>query len=185
SIEQKWHKLIDEIIKTDERENKIFKDVDGLYDGEKIANASIEKFKQNVSLIYRKMERRNLPGKPDSFLQLYTLVVNEIAKTADKLDQVRINLEEISHELIQIQNDIDRLEQDTKEILDSADLVELTMQYSNKYANRNDIIHANKVAYDLYNNKYEYKEALDILAAAIEKVEPGSYKRIESDYYKK
>lgn len=185
SIEQKWYKLIDEIIKTDERENKIFKDVDGLYDGEKIANASIEKFKQNVSLIYRKMERRNLPGKPDSFLQLYTLVVNEIAKTADKLDQVRINLEEISHELIQIQNDIDRLEQDTKEILDSADLVELTMQYSNKYANRNDIIHANKVAYDLYNNKYEYKEALDILAAAIEKVEPGSYKRIESDYYKK
>ena len=70
-------------------------------------------------------------------------------------------MEKISSELIQIQEDIQRLKKEADEILNSADLVELTMQYSNKYLSNPEIKRARKEAYDLYQNKYEYKEALD------------------------
>ena len=154
-----------------------------MFDAEAVANDSIEKFKQEVSLIYRKLERRNLPGKPESFVQMYTLVVNEITRTSKELQQVRINMEHISDELIQIQEDIKRLKKEANEILSAADLVELTMQYSNKFLNDPEIKRARKEAYNLYQNKYEYQEALDIIATAIEKAEPGSFQRLEQEYY--
>lgn len=181
--ESKWLAMLQELEQIDNRQKKLSKDVDGLFDSEEIANDSIKRFKQDVSLIYRRVERRNLPGKPESFVQMYTLVINEVSKTSEELNQVRINLEKISHELIQIQEDIDRLQKEADEILSSADLVELTMQYSNKYANNTDIKRARKQAYDLYQNKFEYKEALDTIATALEKAEPGAYQRIEKEYY--
>lgn len=182
-IEGKWLAMLQELDEIQQREQKISNDVDGLFDAEEIANDSINRFKQSVSLIYRRLERRQLPGKPESFIQMYTLVVNEISKTSEELNQVRINLEKISNELIQIQEDIDRLQKEADEILSSADLVELTMQYSNKYIKHQDVQRARKEAYDLYQNKYEYKEALDTIATALEKIEPGSYQRIEKEYY--
>ncbi|WP_297819246.1 septation ring formation regulator EzrA, partial [uncultured Lactobacillus sp.] len=181
--ERKWLAMLQELEQIDSRQKKLSSDVDGLFDAEEIANDSIDHFKQDVSLIYRRVERRKLPGKPESFVQMYILVVNEISKTSEELNQVRINLEKISHELIQIQEDIDRLQKEADEILSSADLVELTMQYSNKYINNDEIQRARKQAYDLYQNKYEYKEALDTIATALEKAEPGSYQRIEKEYY--
>lgn len=182
-IEGKWLAMLQELEQIEAREKQISDDVDGLFDAEKIANDSINQFKQKVSLIYRRVERRQLPGKPEGFVQLYTLVIKEISETSEELNQVRINLEKISHELIQIQEDIDRLQKEADEILNSADLFELTMQYSNKYTNRKDIERARKEAYDLYKNKFSYKDALDVIATALEKAEPGSYQRIEKEYY--
>ena len=182
-IETKWLAMLKELDQIDVREKQISDKVDGLFDAEKIANDSINQFKQSVSLIYRKVERRQLPGKPEGFVQLYTLVIKEISETSEELNQVRINLEKISHELIQIQEDIDRLQKEAEEILNSADLFELTMQYSNKYSSRKEIERARKEAYDLYKNKYAYKDALDVIATALEKAEPGAYQRIEKEYY--
>ena len=102
---------------------KLSNDIDGLFDAEKIANDSIIHFKQEISLVYRKVERRQLPGKPESFIQMYTLVLNEVKHTDNELNQVRINMEKISSELIQIQEDIERLKKEADEILNSADLV--------------------------------------------------------------
>lgn len=182
-IQNKWLDLLKKLEEIDQREKQISQDVDGLFDAEAIANDSIEKFKQDVSLIYRKLERRNLPGKPESFVQMYTLVVNEITRTSKELQQVRINMEHISDELIQIQEDIERLKKEADEILSAADLVELTMQYSNKFLNDPDIKKARKETYNLYQNEYEYQEALDTIATAIEKAEPGSFQRLEQEYY--
>ena len=56
------------------------------------------------------------------------------------------------------------------------------MQYSNKYADKDTIKQAQKKSMQLYD-EYNYKEALDTIATAIEKVEPGSYQRLENAYY--
>ena len=56
--------------------------------------------------------------------------------------------------------------------------------FKNKYLSNPEIKRARKEAYDLYQNKYEYKEALDVIATALEKVDPGScIQRIEKEYY--
>ncbi|MBI1721088.1 negative regulator of septation ring formation [Lactobacillus crispatus] len=182
AIQDSWLQMLDRLREIDAEQAKMSTDVDGLYDSENVANDSIKRFKQEVSLVYRRLERRNLPGNPDSFVQMYTLVVNEIGHVSNELSQVRINMEKISAELIQISDDVERLKREADDIINSANLVELTMQYSNKYADKDSIAQAQKTAMQLYN-EYNYKEALDTIATAIEKVEPGSYQRLENAYY--
>ncbi len=182
AIQDSWLQMLDRLREIDDEQAKMSTDVDGLYDSENVANDSIKHFKQDVSLVYRRLERRNLPGNPDSFMQMYTLVVNEIGHVSDELSQVRINMEKISAELIQISDDVERLKREADDIINSANLVELTMQYSNKYADNESIKQAQKLAMQYYN-EYNYKEALDTIATAIEKVEPGSYQRLENSYY--
>lgn len=36
---------------------------------------------------------------------------------------------------------------------------------------------------ELYSQEFNYKDALDTIATALEKVEPGSYQRLENAYY--
>ena len=62
-------------------------------------------------------------------------------------------------------------------------MVELTIQYSNRYSDKESIQRAQEKATQLFQYDYNYKEALDTIATAIEKVEPGSYQRIENSYY--
>ncbi|MBW8013181.1 septation ring formation regulator EzrA [Lactobacillus helveticus] len=182
AIQDSWLEMLDRLREIDAEQVKMSTDVDGLYDSENVANDSIKHFKQEVSLVYRRLERRSLPGNPDSFIQMYTLVVNEIGHVSDELSQVRINIEKISNELIQISDDVERLKREADDIINSANLVELTMQYSNKYADKDSIKQAQKKAMQLYD-EYNYKEALDTIATAIEKAEPGSYQRLENAYY--
>ena len=182
AIQDSWLQMLDRLREIDQEQAKMSTDVDGLYDSENVANDSIKRFKQEVSLVYRRLERRNLPGNPDSFVQMYTLVVNEISHVSDELSQVRINMEKISNELIQISDDVERVKREADDIINSANLVELTTQYANKYADKDAIKQAQKLAMQLYN-EYNYKDALDTIATALEKVEPGSYQRLENAYY--
>lgn len=182
AIQDSWLQMLDRLREIDQEQVKMSTDVDGLYDSENVANDSIKRFKQEVSLVYRRLERRNLPGNPDSFVQMYTLVVNEIGHVSDELSQVRINMEKISSELIQISDDVERLKREADDIINSANLVELTMQYSNKYADKDTMKQAQKRALQLFD-EFNYKEALDTIATALEKAEPGSYQRLENAYY--
>lgn len=182
-IQDSWLRMLDRLREIDEEQKKMSQDVDGLYDSENVANDYINHFKQEVSLVYRRLQRRNLPGNPDSFVQMYTLVVNEIGHVSEELSRVRINMERISDELIQISDDVERLKREADDIINSANLVELTLQYSNKYSSNEAIKRAQQKALRLYQNDYNYKEALDTIATAIEKVEPGAYQRLENSYY--
>ncbi|MDF7638790.1 septation ring formation regulator EzrA [Lactobacillus sp. ESL0791] len=182
-IKNSWLAMLERLHQIDDEQKKMADDVDGLYDAENVADDSIKRFKQEVALVYRRLERRNLPGKPDAFIQLYTLVVNEISHISEELNRVRINMEKISDELIQISDDVDRLKREADDIINSANLVELTVQYANKYPNNDTIKKAKKKTMQLYGQDYLYKEALDTIATAIEKVEPGAYQRLENLYY--
>lgn len=183
TIKDSWLGMLERLREIGEQQKQMSQDVDGLYDSENVANDSINRFKQEVSLVYRRLERKKLPGNPDTFVQMYTLVINEIGHVAKELGEVRINMEKISNELIQISDDVERLKREADDIINSADLVELTLQYSNKYSDNDAIKRAQKKTMQLYSQDYNYKEALDTIATAIEKAEPGSYQRLENLYY--
>ena len=183
-VQDDWIKILGRLQEIGKRQQELSEAVDGLYEAEEVAQRSIKEFKQQVSLVYRHLSRQNLPGIPEGFLQMYTLVINEISKTSGELNQVRINMEKISEELVQISDDVDRLQREAEDIISSANLFELTMQYSNKFLDNETVVRARRNAMKLYDRDYNYKDALDTIATAVERAEPGSYQRIENAYYK-
>ena len=182
-VQDDWIRILGRLQEIGKRQQELSEAVDGLYEAEEVAQRSIKEFKQQVSLAYRHLSRQNLPGIPEGFLQMYTLVINEISKTSGELNQVRINMEKISEELVQISDDVDRLQREAEDIISSANLFELTMQYSNKFLDNEGVVRARGKAMKLYDRDYNYKDALDTIATTVERVEPGSYQRIENSYY--
>lgn len=182
-VEADWLRMLNRLGEIEDREKELSSTVDGLYESENVAHDSIKKFKQEVALVYRRLNRASLPGIPDGFLQMYTLVINEIGKTSQELNQVRINMEKISDDLVQISDDVARLQREANDIINSVDLFELTIQYSNKFVDNESVARARKSAIKFYERDYDYRNALDTIATAIERVEPGSYQRIENVYY--
>lgn len=183
NVQVDYERITKRLIAIQKRQQEISTDVDGLYEAERIAKGSLDNFAQEVSLIKRKIDRQALPGLPTNFVDFYQVVVNEIGELNTELERVRINLESISNKLILIQEDVNRLKSETAEITSSANLVELTVQYANKYIGDGRIKEAIAESMRQYQQEYTYKRALDTIATALEEVEPGAFNRIEHDYY--
>ncbi len=87
-------------------------------------------------------------------------------------------MKQISDDLILAQQDLNKLTTDSENILATSELTEIAVQYSNKYIQDNkNINQAVKKAYQLYNQEFDYEGALDTIASALEKVEPGAYEK--------
>lgn len=183
NVQVDYRRIADRLVAIKNRQLEISTDVNGLYEAEKIAQGSLDSFAQEVSLIKRKIDRQKLPGLPINFIDFYQVVVNEIGELNTELQRVRINLESISNKLILVQEDINRLRNEASEIISSADLVEVTVQYANKYISEQSIKEAIVESMRQYQQEYTYKRALDTIATALEEVEPGAFNRIEHDYY--
>ena len=102
------------------------------------------------------------------------------------LDHVKIDMDAITKSLIDTQADLDALEEKTKDIVDSSSLTEEMLQYSNRYRNRYpEVAQAYQQAKKLFSEDYDYVAALDTIAQAVDKVEPGAYDKVSARYHKR
>ncbi|MCH4170995.1 MAG: hypothetical protein LKF36_07200 [Lactobacillus sp.] len=156
-----------------------------LYKGEQMALESLKEFEVAMRNIKRRVTQFNLPGLPKPYLDFYYVVIDEIKQLHTDLDQVKIDLDAITKQLILTSDDIDKLKQQTEDLIDAASIGQQLLQYANKYRNENtDVANAVSDATRLFNIDYDYPAALDKVSSVIEKVEPGAYKQIEDSYYK-
>lgn len=91
---------------------------------------------------------------------------------------------EVNQLVKECETDIKGLETKTNDLVDAAALTEQMMQYANRYRHSHPEI---KAAIDrslsLFSKDYKYQAALDEIGQALERVEPGAFKRIESFYF--
>lgn len=174
---------IEELKKIEHKQKEIGDSVSDLFEEEKEAQAAVQSFDNDIHRLKREIENLNLPGLPNDYLEYFFKVGNEIEELDKDLNKIQIDMEQIAHDLINTQSDLDVLAQKTQEIIDSSMLTEEMLQYANRYRNHSpEVANAYKKAYELFNKNYDYMGALDVISQALEAVEPGCYKRIENDY---
>ena len=109
-------------------------------------------------------------------------VSDEIKKLADELNEYKINMENVTKQLIMVEADLEKLQDKTNDLRDSAELTERLQQYANRFAGNEKVAAAAKKSQQLFD-QYNYAGSLETIATALEEVEPGSYKRLEDSYY--
>ncbi|WP_082617826.1 septation ring formation regulator EzrA [Lactobacillus selangorensis] len=173
-----------QLTEIEKKQQAIHKNVAGLHKGEQVAQNSLQQFVSDMRTIKREVEELRLPGLPKDYLDFFFVVSDEIKKLGNDLNQVKINLDDISKQLILTQQDINKLKQETNDLIDSALLTEQLLQYANRYRHSHpDVEAAVTQTHQLFDQKYEYKQAVDTIATALNKVEPGAYKKVEQNYY--
>lgn len=165
------------------KQKEIGESVADLFEEEKEAQAAVQGFDNDIHRLKREIEILNLPGLPSDYVEYFFKVGHEIESLDQDLNKIQIDMEQIARDLINTQSDLDVLAQKTQEIIDSSTLTEAMLQYSNRYRTRYpEVASAYAHAIELFNQKYDYMGALDVISEALETVEPGCYKRIENDY---
>ena len=99
------------------------------------------------------------------------------------ISQVKIDMEDITKQLLIVQDDLETLQEKTDDLRDSAELTERLIQYANRLSIDHEEINDAIAQAQNEFNRYNYPGSLEILEKAVEKVEPGSYKRMEQRYY--
>ncbi|WP_308182834.1 septation ring formation regulator EzrA [Limosilactobacillus agrestis] len=168
-IEKSQEKLNDEVAK--------------LQTDEQRARQMLQKYSTQIRTIHRQVEQLNLPGLPKDYLDYFFGVSDEIKKLADELNEYKINMDEITKQLIIVESDLDTLNDKTDILRDSAELTERFQQYANRFSDNEKIAAAAKKSQELFK-QFNYTASLEAIATVLEEVEPGSYKRIEDTYYR-
>ncbi|MDT6980987.1 septation ring formation regulator EzrA [Levilactobacillus zymae] len=170
----------------EEQQAQILKGVAGLADEERQARETLRQFDFKLHSLRRQVENLNLPGVPQDYLDYFFVVRDEVEQLATDMDQPQIDMERITKQLLIIQTDLDTLSEKTDDLLDSAELAEQLLQYANRYqASHDDVAQASQEAKRLFEKDHQYAKALETIATVLDRVEPGSYKRLEDAYYQR
>lgn len=154
-----------------------------LSEDEQRARKVLQRFVTTVRATKRHVETLNLPGLPQDYLDFFFLVSDEISHLAKDMNQQRIDMEAITKELLKVQGDVSELIDRTNKVRDSAELTARLMQYGLRFVDDNQEIDAAITEAQKLYDRYEYEQSLETIGAALEKAEPGSFKRLEDNYY--
>lgn len=179
------HFMEDEKVLTaiETQQKEINDGVADLSEDEQRARKALQRFVTTVRATKRHVETLNLPGLPQDYLDFFFLVSDEISHLAKDMNQQRIDMEAITKELLKVQGDVSELIDRTNKVRDSAELTARLMQYGLRFADDNQEIDAAITEAQKLYDRYEYEQSLETIGAALEKAEPGSFKRLEDNYY--
>ena len=135
--------------------------------------------------IKRYMEKRNLPGIPQNFLQLFFTASNHTEELMAELEEARVNIEAVNRMLEIATNDIEALEEETYNIVQYATLTEQLLQYSNRYRSFDERIQeAFNESLEIFEKEFDYHASFDKISQALEVAEPGVTNRFVTSYEK-
>lgn len=135
--------------------------------------------------IKRYMEKRKLPGIPQSFLSLFFTASHNAEDLLNELDQERVDVESVNRLLEILNQDMAELEAETYTIVGNATLTEQLLQYSNRYRSFDDTVQtAFQESLHIFEEEFDYQASFQRISDALETVEPGVTDRFVKSYEK-
>ena len=178
AIEERLKEIEDDQIALSETLSKIEKD-------DTNARQKVNIYANRLHAIKRYMDKRNLPGIPQSFLTTFFTASDNTEALLAELEGRRVNIENVNRLLDILTNDMTELEEETYKLVQYATLTEQLLQYSNRYRSFDDHVQA---AFDealyIFEKEYDYPASFKVISEALETVEPGVTERFVSSYEK-
>ena len=149
------------------------------------ARQKVNIYINKLHTIKRYMEKRNLPGIPQEFLTQFFTSSNNAEELLTELEQNVINIEAVNRLLDIVTNDMAELEELTYAIVQNSTLTEQLLQYSNRYRSFDAGVQvAFQQSLDVFEHDFDYRRSFEIIADALEIVEPGVTERFVTSYEK-
>ena len=178
SLQENLKEIEDEQIAVSERLARVEKDD---INARQKANVYVNR----LHTIKRYMEKRNLPGIPQTFLKLFFTASNNTEDLMAELEQNLVNIESVNRILEIATKDMEELEAETYNIVQYATLTEQLLQYSNRYRSFDERIQeAFNEALDIFEKEFDYRASFDKISQALEVAEPGVTNRFVTSYEK-
>ena len=168
-----------------QEELEVFENLQAIEKNEAKAREELDIYVNKLHVIKRYMEKRNLPGIPQSFLSVFFSTSAQIEALMDELSRGRINIDAVMRLTETSKNAIDHLEETAYLVVQNATLTEQLLQYSNRYRSFEPAVQSSfEHALKLFEVDHDYDASLEEISYALETVEPGVTDRFVSSYEK-
>lgn len=144
------------------------------------ARETLRELTKKVGETIRLVSKSNIPGLPEDYKYLYEDTNESIQNVKLQLQEKPLNVSALNQYLEIAVLTVDKLSSTTIELIENVLLAEKAIQYGNRYRSQyppvakglNDAEHAFR--------HFEYQEALEQAATALESIDPGALKKIKA-----
>ena len=165
-LEKTFEKSLNTLSAVENGQVEVFGNLQAIEKNEAKAREALDVYVNKLHVIKRFMEKRNLPGIPQSFLSVFFSTSAQIEALMDELSRGRINI-------------------DAYLVVQNATLTEQLLQYSNRYRSFEPAVQSSfEHALKLFEVDHDYDASLEEISYALETVEPGVTERFVSSYEK-
>lgn len=127
----------------------------------------------------RRLHKANIPGIPDDIESRLSEADEQLFVADQKLKAVPLDMPEVFEAVKTAELAVTETTKHVDSMIEDVKLVELLIQYGNRYRTTKPGMNDSLVeAEDAFNNM-RYSKALEIVAKAVEKAEPGALKKME------
>ena len=182
-VKEHYEIVLNTLKEIDENQLTLVNTLTDLSQQEKSIRDGLDVFELDLRNMKRTIEKYHLPGLPKEYLELFFATSSRIEQLSQLMNRVKLDMTEITGLNQTIEDDVEKLDIMTEEIVDHAQLTEYMIQHANRYRlDHPEIDTAIQQALEQFNHFYRYEESLAIIEKALNQVEPGSAQRVRDNY---
>ena len=182
-VKEHYEIVLNTLKEIDENQLSLVNTLTDLSQQEKSIRDGLDVFELDLRNMKRTIEKYHLPGLPKEYLELFFATSSRIEQLSQLMNRVKLDMTEITGLNQTIEDDVEKLDIMTEEIVDHAQLTEYMIQHANRYRlDHPEIDTAIQQALEQFNHFYRYEESLAIIEKALNQVEPGSAQLVRYNY---
>ena len=182
-VKEHYEIVLNTLKEIDENQLSLVNTLTDLSQQEKSIRDGLDVFELDLRNMKRTIEKYHLPGLPKEYLELFFATTSRIEQLSQLMNRVKLDMTEITGLNQTIEDDVEKLDIMTEEIVDNAQLTEYMIQQVNRYRLEHpEIDTAIQQALEQFNHFYRYAESLAIIEKALNQVDPGSAQRVRDSY---
>ena len=182
-VKEHYEIVLNTLKEIDENQLALVNTLTDLSQQEKSIRDGLDVFELDLRNMKRTIEKYHLPGLPKEYLELFFATSSRIEQLSQLMNRVKLDMTEITGLNQTIEDDVEKLDIMTEEIVDNAQLTEYMIQQANRYSLEHpEIDIAIQQALEQFNHFYRYGESLAIIEKALNQVDPGSAQRVRANY---
>lgn len=182
-VKEHYEIVLDKLKDIDEHQIELVNTLTNLSQQEKSIRDGLDVFELDLRNMKRTIEKCHLPGLPKEYLELFFATSNRLEQLATSMNRVKLDMAEISQANQIIEEDVEKLDIMTEQIVDNAQLTEYMIQSANRHRlTHPEIETAIQQSLEQFNHTYRFEEALNIIETALNQVEPGASQRVRDNY---
>lgn len=178
-LKDKLDTLVEESNKLEESHQGFDQQVKELRKDELEAKDNIVTLKRQLTESKKKLEKSNIPGVPSFILNALDEATEKCETVLSQLKKQPLDMGKIRHSMEEATKSVTIFTNETNLILDQAKLVELVIQYGNRYRRTHPELSKELLEAEQLFREYKYETALEHAVKSVEKVEPNVMRKVE------
>jgi septation ring formation regulator len=143
------------------------------------AKEKIADMRQKLYDVNRKLQKSNIPGVPQEVWKMVEESQEKTSRAMEILDGHPLDMAEVSTTLQQAEEISNASVEKIENLLEQAYLAEVVIQYSNRYRSQYPMLAAEMLEAEKLFREYQYEQALERAARALQDIEPKALERLE------